>query len=59
MLVKIETLKIGDNFLYGGRPFRISPPNISEKYEIDEIIDVVDLRTMETCFIFKGEVVIV
>ena len=59
MLVRIELLSIGDKFSYGGKMFRISPPNITEKYGINDIVDVVDLSTMETCFIFKGENVII
>ena len=59
MLVKIELLSIGDKFSYGGKMFRVSPPNITKKYNINDIVDVVDLVTMETCFIFKGENVII
>lgn len=59
MLIRIELLSIGDKFSYGGKMFRISPPNITEKYGINDIVDVVDLSTMETCFIFKGENVII
>lgn len=59
MLIRIELLSIGDKFSYGGKMFRISPPNITEKYGINDIVDVVDLVTMETCFIFKGENVVI
>ena len=59
MLVKIELLSIGDKFSYGGKMFRVAPPNITKKYNINDIVDVVDLVTMETCFIFKGESVII
>lgn len=59
MLIRIELLSIGDKFSYGEKMFRISPPNITEKYGINDIVDVVDLSTMETCFIFKGENVII
>lgn len=59
MLVKIELLSVGDKFSYGGRMFRVAPPNITKRYNINDIVDVVDLVTMETCFIFKGENVVI